>query len=616
VPPSFLANSPLVSQIVFASNTTTRMTTAKQYDYLNRLSTISSTPSNSFAYQYNSANQRTMNYLWDGSYWRYGYDALGQVNAGNKFWVDKTPVAGQQFDYTFDTIGNRTQTEAGGDQNGANLRVAGYTNNSLNQITSRGVPGYVDVMGDGLATNGVTVNSSAAYQKNEYFREQLSAANTSAAVWDSVTVAATGQTSVTGHIFVPQTPETCTYDPDGNLLSDGRFNYSWDGENRLTNMTSLSTAPSGSQLQLAFAYDYMGRRIQKIVYTNYSGTYVGEYTNSFAYDGWNCLATLNYAGLLNSFMWGSDLSGSMQGAGGVAGLIEVSYYGAGTTNCFVALDGNGNVSALVNASNGVTVANYEYGPFGEVIRATGPMAKLNPFRFSTKYCDDETDLVYYGYRYYNPSTGRWLSKDPIGEKGGKNLYAFLRNHPISSVDRLGLDQSGGVNNFPVFSPSSCCALTGIPVGSANATPSKHGWEYAANVTIGINVAGPTGEGPGRGDEAPVLSIPIGARWLPGGEDVAPGILCRMAVSKCGQKCKACGQTWPVTWNPPANTYVYGTTWSTPVMTIAGTQQTDEDGNYLWTHASCSLSDSSAAQTACQGSIPSGVCNTTFAVVGN
>ena len=137
---SYLANSSLVGQIVFNSNTVARMTTIKQYDYLNRLSSIVSTPSNSFAYLYNAANQRTMNRQWDGSYWRYGYDALGQVISGNKYWVDETPVAGQQFDYTFDNIGNRTQTEAGGDQNGANLRMANYTNNLLNQITSRGVP--------------------------------------------------------------------------------------------------------------------------------------------------------------------------------------------------------------------------------------------------------------------------------------------------------------------------------------------------------------------------------------------------------------------------------------------------------------------------------------------
>src|SRR6202142_696339 len=77
------------------------------------------------------------------------------------------------------------------------------------------------------------------------------------------------------------------------------------------------------------------------------------------------------------------------------------------------------------------------GPFGEVIRATGPMAKANPVRFSTKYQDDETDLLYYGYRFYNASTGRWLSRDPIRERGGCNLYALLGNDPIDRVDRLG-----------------------------------------------------------------------------------------------------------------------------------------------------------------------------------
>jgi RHS repeat-associated protein len=128
----------------------------------------------------------------------------------------------------------------------------------------------------------------------------------------------------------------------------------------------------------------------------------------------------------------------MQGAGGVGGLIEATYYGTATTSCFAAFDGNGNVSALINAADGTTAAQYEYGPFGEVIRATGPMAKLNPFRFSTKYCDDETDLVYYGYRYYNPSTGRWPSRDPMEERGGLNLYEFVLNSPVNYVDLLGL----------------------------------------------------------------------------------------------------------------------------------------------------------------------------------
>jgi RHS repeat-associated protein len=183
----------------------------------------------------------------------------------------------------------------------------------------------------------------------------------------------------------------------------------------------------------------MGRRIQKLVSTNNGSSYVGEYTNKYAYDGWNCLAILNPSlSLSNSFLWGADLSGSLQGAGGVGGLIKVTYYGTATTNCFVACDGNGNVSALINASNGVTVANYDYGPFGELIRASGPMAKLNPFRFSTKYDDDETDFLYYGYRYYNPNTGRWPSRDPKCEKGGLNLYGFVRNDGVDAIDELGL----------------------------------------------------------------------------------------------------------------------------------------------------------------------------------
>jgi RHS repeat-associated protein len=331
----------------------------------------------------------------------------------------------------------------------------------LNQITSRGVPAYVDVMGDGLATNSVTVNGTTAYRKNEYFRQQLSVTNTSTAVWDAVTITNSGA-SVSGHVYVPQAPETNTYDADGNLLSDGRWTYNWDAENRLTNMTSLSGAPSGSKLQLAFAYDYQGRRIQKLVSTNNGSAYVGEYTNNYAYDGWNCVATLNPGlGLINSFLWGSDLSGSIRGAGGVGGLIKVAYYDTTTTNCFVAFDGNGNVSALVNTANAATVANYDYGPFGEVIRATGPMAKANPFRFSTKYQDDETDMDYYGYRFYNPSTGRWPNRDPLGESGfevlrplkpspeaiddpgsvaedSANPYLMVRNDAIDMCDEAGL----------------------------------------------------------------------------------------------------------------------------------------------------------------------------------
>ena len=78
------------------------------------------------------------------------------------------------------------------------------------------------------------------------------------------------------------------------------------------------------------------------------------------------------------------------------------------------------------------------GPFGEpLIPPTGVGLEL-PFRFSTKYQDAETGLYSYIFRPYDPLTGRWLSRDPIEEEGGTNLYGFISNASISTVDILGL----------------------------------------------------------------------------------------------------------------------------------------------------------------------------------
>src|SRR5439155_1879632 len=112
-------------------------------------------------------------------------------------------------------------------------------------------------------------------------------------------------------------------------------------------------------------------------------------------------------------------------------------------------------AGLIDATTGTTSGNFEYGPFGETIRLTPNSNNQSPFRFSTKYQDDESDLVYYGFRYFNPSTGRWLGRDPLGEVGfeclrggksktlgsGSNLYAFLSNDPLDQNDYLGLEHN-------------------------------------------------------------------------------------------------------------------------------------------------------------------------------
>jgi RHS repeat-associated protein len=202
--------------------------------------------------------------------------------------------------------------------------------------------------------------------------------------------------------------------------------------------------------------NHFGWRIRKIVKTWNGSAYIVASDTRFLYDGWNLVAEFSgfdalasaVAGpvprtrgstssfnLLRSYVWGLDLSGSMQGAGGVGGMLAVN---AGTATFLPAYDGNGNVLALADAATGASVAQYEYGPFGEPLRATGPAAAANPFRFSTRYTDAETGVIMYPLRPYSPTLGRFLSRDPIEERGGANLFGMAGNDLIDRVDPLGL----------------------------------------------------------------------------------------------------------------------------------------------------------------------------------
>jgi RHS repeat-associated protein len=194
---------------------------------------------------------------------------------------------------------------------------------------------------------------------------------------------------------------------------------------------------------------------------------VEQRDTAYLYDGWNMIAEVdanNGNATLRTYVWGTDLSGSRTGAGGVGGLLWVNNAQSGLPMGiqFAAYDGNGNVAGLFAASDGSSTARYEYGPFGEPIRMTGTLAKANPVRWSTKVTDDEGGLVYYGYRYYNPSTGRWPNRDPINELGfkvlteryepinwneEKNLYCLIGNDPLNRYDLFGL--------------KSCCCNSGF-----------------------------------------------------------------------------------------------------------------------------------------------------------
>ncbi|MGI6494698.1 MAG: RHS repeat-associated core domain-containing protein [Kiritimatiellia bacterium] len=218
------------------------------------------------------------------------------------------------------------------------------------------------------------------------------------------------------------------------------------------------------------AYDHLSRRVLKVTPTA---------THTYLYDDWNLVQeTISTASgtTTNHYVWGKDLSGSLQGAGGVGGLLAVSINGAWY---FPFYDNNGNITAYVD-EQGAIVAEYTYDAFGFTIEATGSMADAFLHRFSTKYLDVETGLYYYGYRFYAPELMRWLNRDPIEEEGfraafsgaligapieaavevlanisgqafsgelpvglfahgDQNTYLFVLNRPVNLKDRLGLD---------------------------------------------------------------------------------------------------------------------------------------------------------------------------------
>jgi RHS repeat-associated protein len=229
-----------------------------------------------------------------------------------------------------------------------------------------------------------------------------------------------------------------SYDRDGNMLRDHRWNYVWNGENRLVEMRTRPevVAPEAERRRLTFDYDGGGRRWRKRVYNWVDGDWALAKQRLYLYDGWNLCAEIGGAGeLVKTYVWGLDLSGTMQGAGGVGGLLAVVDHGAKTEH-WAGMDGYGNVVAWWEASAGRLVERRQYSPFGELLEG-GDVVDCD-VGWSTKTTDSETGLVYYGFRYYSVEMGRWLNRDPIEEDGGWNIYVFVENDPVLRFDLLGL----------------------------------------------------------------------------------------------------------------------------------------------------------------------------------
>ena len=145
-------------------------------------------------------------------------------------------------------------------------------------------------------------------------------------------------------------------------------------------------------------------------------------------------------------------------------------------------DNNGNVTELLDGNTGEIVGRYEYDPYGNTTKIEGKAAQENKIRFSTKEYDVTSGLYYYGYRHYDPVTGRWPSRDPIEENGGLNLYGMVGNDAVNSWDILGLEEAVVVLDEPI---------TAEDTGDGKYWQQKKGyWEYGG-LTSGAGFSYPS-----------------------------------------------------------------------------------------------------------------------------
>ncbi len=456
--------------------------TTKTPDGIGRLTNIDTTagsvPTYAMTYEYTNGlrmkaitTRRSMTNQLQGADWEYSYNGRGELKGGVKK-LNGVLVPGYDFGYGFDSIGNRLSTTVNGN-------VSTLVPNSLNQTVSRTVPGTLDIRGSFTDSDPQNIPTSATPQSaaallasqsqgwiftNSFVDGNFSIPfpfpNTVGPRAEAINIKMTAnhngnnvEDTITRRAILPATPEVITHDLDGNMTSDGLWNYIWDAENRLIRITAKPGAAPwfDSPTLMEYKYDWMGRRIESAVYGPLSNV---VHRTKFLWDRWNILAQSDWGAtptgqgtVLRAYVWGNDLSGSEQGAGGVGGLLAVQahepgvYLGmSGTVKTYCpTYDGNGNVMSYINAATGTVEQEEEYGPFGENLRPRSMNILRCPIGWSTKYTDEETGLVAYQLRFYNPTLGRWMSRDPIEEDGGVNLYGMCRGNAISRIDYLGLD---------------------------------------------------------------------------------------------------------------------------------------------------------------------------------
>ena len=178
------------------------------------------------------------------------------------------------------------------------------------------------------------------------------------------------------------------YDGNGNLLSDGNRGFAYDDENRLVSVWVTNVWRSD------FSYDGKMRLRQRVEYAWSGSGWNASSTVRYVYDGSVVVQEQdqNNAPMV-SYTRGSDLSGSIQGAGGIGGLLARTDNSLGTSAYYFA-DGNGNVTCMLDGNQAVA-ASYLYDPYGRILSQSGWLANANLHRFSSKEFQINSGLVYY-----------------------------------------------------------------------------------------------------------------------------------------------------------------------------------------------------------------------------
>jgi len=340
----------------------------------------------------------------------------------------------KQYAYGYDKAGNRTSEQV-------DLSVTKSIHNKVNQITSQsGTSGPLSVEGDLSEPATVSVNgTSATVSSNNTFRATINA-TTGSNTLSVIAIDYSGNTNTSTNRYSVVVSAGSTnliyYDLNGNCTNQvsGSVStqYAWDARNQLVNIST-----NGVQIS-AFSYDGMGRRV-KIV------------------DG----------PTTNAFVWcGTEICEQRDATGGT---VNKRYFGQGfqltSTNYFYTRDHLGSIREVIGSSGTNVVARYDYDPYGRRTLVSG--SDIADFGFTGHFVHKPSGLHLAMYRAYDANLGRWLSRDPIEERGGLNLYGYVSNSPINFIDPDGNSIGFAIYAIGIGALIYKAAQFGIGISSLN-----------------------------------------------------------------------------------------------------------------------------------------------------